>query len=480
MGEISIYNKSLNKNEIKNLIEGKGSSAGLVEKWGIGEGRGGIAESISGKHNGAIKNGTWVGAGVLDYEPLRYLEFERGDYVGIENGEGRLDILENDFSISAWVRTDNTDGGEHMIYSAGSGVGETPVYMEMYENRLSLTVGGAWYESKFNIADGEWHHVVGMMDRDKGMGIYVDGELDWTARVEKSEIKTNHEKEIYVGRYAGGGYYWDGGISEVKIYNRYLYPEEIYELYIGEEVETGKVNSWGLDYVEEELVRSETGVNTGKNHGAEYREEEKISAEYPIEYLTLDSLGEYADIGSGEIIDIGESDFTISGWVRAEGRDGGEHMIYSAGKGGVNSEIDKPVYMEMYENKLSMSVGGVWYQSKVDIGDGEWHYVAGIMDRDKGIRIYVDGEVEEGGRPETSDLKFSSRGRIGSYAGGGYGWRGDIGEIEVYGRSVSVEELDRKRESGSLIEGCKTRWGFEIEETEKEEWEKITNNRNTI
>ncbi|KJJ85641.1 hypothetical protein OMAG_000495 [Candidatus Omnitrophus magneticus] len=94
---------------------------------------------------------------------------------------------------------------------------------------------------------------------------------------------------------------------------------------------------------------------------------------------------ETGEIGESDF-DFGLGDWTVGGWVRSENRDGGEHMIWSVMYG------NTAVYMEMYENRLSMTVGGMWHESSFEISDGKWHYVAGVVERGRGITLYMDGK----------------------------------------------------------------------------------------
>ena len=84
--------------------------------------------------------------------------------------------------------------------------------------------------SNINIADGNWHYLMGVKDVAKDLiKIYVDG-------VEKESIQDTttashtNSQALSIGGLSGSGFF-NGLIDDVRIYNRALTPAEITALY---------------------------------------------------------------------------------------------------------------------------------------------------------------------------------------------------------------------------------------------------------
>ena len=84
-----------------------------------------------------------------------------------------------------------------------------------------------------NVNDGQWHHVAGVYDG-ANMFLYVDGTLD-VSQPATGSIAQN-SAPLRIGANAsdgedGTGYYFNGLIDEVSIYNRALTASEIQAIY---------------------------------------------------------------------------------------------------------------------------------------------------------------------------------------------------------------------------------------------------------
>ncbi|KJJ83304.1 Laminin G, subdomain protein 2 domain protein [Candidatus Omnitrophus magneticus] len=127
-----------------------------------------------------------------------------------------------------------------MIYSAH---GTTTAYLEIYEKKIGLSVGKSYFQNSTEIADGEWHHVVAVMERDKGITIYVDGIGETGGAPESTDLQFT--SDIFFGKYSGGGYYWNGALADIKIYNRAITDDEVLSVYSGiNETSQGLIGKW--------------------------------------------------------------------------------------------------------------------------------------------------------------------------------------------------------------------------------------------
>ncbi|KJJ84807.1 Concanavalin A-like lectin/glucanase [Candidatus Omnitrophus magneticus] len=439
MKDIRIFDRALSAQEIANINSGGSITNNLMGMWNKSKG----IELLDSKGagNGRFNGAEWIGD-MSGENPKKYLEFNGTSFVDFGSDSG-FDPRTGDFSISVWVKTVLTDDGEHMIIS---GYGDKAVYLEMYQKKIGFAAGDTYYQHSKEIADGEWHFVVAVMDRDAGINLYVDGTGESGGSPETSDIQ--FLSNLVLGRYSNGGYYLEGDITNVKMYNRVLTNVEVNNLYLKTEpVVGGLVANWSS--FRNGAVIDDAGGFTGVLRGASWVG--GVTPELPKKYLSFGN-GNYVSFGSDASLDPGTSDFSISAWIKTVVNDDGEYMIIS-GNG------DKYVYMEMYQKKLGFSVGDSYYQNSKIIADGEWHHVVGVMDRDNGMTLYVDGEGEKGGKPETSDIEFLSDLFLGKYSGGGYYWIGDITDVKMYNRVLSAEDVNNLYlKTEPVLDGIITSW----------------------
>ena len=136
----------------------------------------------------------------------------------------------SDRSVSAWFKTNNA-GNYNILLSYGSP-------QENSSFGLSVTNSGdiefAAYSNDFQgntfVADGNWHHVVGVNSSNNGRSLYLDGILIAT---NSNPINTQTENsELKIGEWTvsfGGS--MNGQIDAVGIWNRALSDAEVAELY---------------------------------------------------------------------------------------------------------------------------------------------------------------------------------------------------------------------------------------------------------
>jgi hypothetical protein len=145
--------------------------------------------------------------------------------------------LGNTFSVSAWVNPTVTMQGAYVRiaetrYDGGFylGVNATGTRYKFIVNTGSGVTGTCGFS--FGCAEGGtvasgWHLVTVTYDGAVGK-LYVDGALV-ASDTFTAPPGTNYP--LFVGRYYGGGYGWNGSIDEVRLYNRALTAAEVAALY---------------------------------------------------------------------------------------------------------------------------------------------------------------------------------------------------------------------------------------------------------
>ena len=198
-------------------------TSGLMGFWPFENGSGTTADDLSGNGNaGTLANGpTWTtgqvgGALTLD---------------GIDDAVTYTAAPElDDFSeitLSAWVNHSATTGWRSIIDKRDGAFDGYDLYISS-SGRLFMRVNNQTLQGTTVVADGTWHHVVGVYDGNQ-MLLYVDGVLDASATVGSLTIDT--WRTLRLGEnWELGNSFFAGTMDEVRIYDRALDAGEVAEL----------------------------------------------------------------------------------------------------------------------------------------------------------------------------------------------------------------------------------------------------------
>ena len=168
---------------------------------------------------------TWTAS---DGERDGFLDFNGSDqHVAISDS---ADIKPQNCSLAAWFKTSNSSADTAVYRYRAKGYGilirSTGAVVGMMSDGSARNAASA---TGFN--DGDWHHAVMTYDHSY-VRIYVDGELE-DSLAESSDI-------VYSGGYAAvgrhgnyPGWYFDGGVDDVRLYHSILTTNQITALYQG-------------------------------------------------------------------------------------------------------------------------------------------------------------------------------------------------------------------------------------------------------
>lgn len=178
--------------------------------------------------------------------PDKAFEFNNA-FIRIDH-DNTLDFGTNEFSISAWFKTDNHDNYT-VIFNKGEGSLTTPrVFirtMQSPEYTFQWRVGDGVRNvtvthTDTTFFDNNWHHVV-LVRRSNSLSFYLDGSLvDLTANSQLPSINVNSDRPILLGAqdsvYRSSGNlgfsnYFDGQLDDYRIYNRAINDLEVDSLY---------------------------------------------------------------------------------------------------------------------------------------------------------------------------------------------------------------------------------------------------------
>jgi hypothetical protein len=189
-------------------------------------------------HSGNGNNGTmtnmdpatdWVDGknnGALDFDGV-------DDGVEVPYNES-LDPKSGEITISAWVNMDS--GGNRFIFEKTVGGTVNTGYSLFFEgSNTTLRIHNGSTSIDLDYAGqpsiGSWHHVVGVNSNNGNFRkIYIDGKE--VASSSGLVMRTGDGIGV-IGKHASNGYYFDGQIDDVRIYNYALTPLQIKEVYNG-------------------------------------------------------------------------------------------------------------------------------------------------------------------------------------------------------------------------------------------------------
>ncbi len=192
---------------------------GCVGAWAPSLGATGLTlrdESVYGNH-GTLTNmdpaTDWVvsgGKGALDFDGV-------DDYVQTTNVN-----IPTSFTVSMFVSADTT--GDAIFIGQGAVNSSFELFQESGFTSFRVRDSGGAAATGPTLTIGRWTHLLGINDKSSNTcSFFVDGDFYASAvSVRASDVST----EIRLGRY-DSGYYLNGQLDDIRIYNRVLTPSEI-------------------------------------------------------------------------------------------------------------------------------------------------------------------------------------------------------------------------------------------------------------
>ena len=200
----------------------------------IGENATHAVDISSYKNNGTLVNGpVWTSSGrfgsALDFDGSN-------DYVEAADSDSLDFGTDTDFTIESWVKADS--GNNNHIVGKGDWGIDKGYYTRLFNGKLNARINDGTNSTigsgNTNLVDDLWHHVTVVFDRDDKMRFYVDGALDGESATISSVGDINNDFTLRIASYPWGGWYFNGTIDEVRIYNRSLSATEIWMHYLSE------------------------------------------------------------------------------------------------------------------------------------------------------------------------------------------------------------------------------------------------------
>jgi chitodextrinase len=203
---------------------------GLVAAYAFSEGAGTTIADVSGKgHSGTINGATWTATGKYG----KALSFN-GTTNFVDLGNAADLQIAGSMTVSAWINATANPADDGQIISKSSGPGwqlKTSPDTGPHTFGVSVSPSSTSNTQRYSTTVRQlntWYHVAGVYDAAaRTLNIYVNGVLDngvLIGTVPASQY--NAPQSVNIGRRTGG-YYFNGTIDELRLYNRSLTQSEI-------------------------------------------------------------------------------------------------------------------------------------------------------------------------------------------------------------------------------------------------------------
>ena len=414
--------------------------------WPLTEGSGSTVTDLVGSNDGTLTSGVGWKEAALGTSS----EHTHGnDYISTG-----LDLAgESAVTASAWVRNDGVAAGQYGKIVCQSHGANFDMHMSVagnhalkyYINNTSVTANSSDVP-----AIGTWFHVCAVWQQSSRQEIYVNGELSASVTADTSVIGSNPHNVFIGGTTARSSRGWDGGIQNVRIWNRALSSDEVSTLYerpwIGAEynesfylyppvpssltpLDSSSINT------DQELwlpLTDQTGttavdISGGGNNG------------------TLDAALTHVNTAKGAAVSfpanggidssatISSQPYSVSLWGYMNSATTYYYQMFIGQTSGSRPTIyiDNSSLLKMYGGSNTLS-------STTTIGVGEWFHVVGVFDGSSSA-LYVNGVVEASGAVGPYDLSGGMR--IGHWWTGGRDFDGNIQNVRVWSRALSATEV---------------------------------------
>ena len=168
---------------------------------------------------------------------------------------------------------------------------------------------------------------------------------------------------------------------------------------------------------------------------------------YPNEYsFNFDGSNDYLDVGSGEGVNFGTSNFTISTWINTSDADGAIYSSYDASHPYVHLRLASgKVYLYLSN---SSSNGEESWASTATVNNGSWYHIAVSVDKSSGVSMYINGSLESLSATGTignvaSNLGSTKTYNIGRHPSGATYFNAKIDELAIWHTNLDAPTISK-------------------------------------
>ena len=450
----------------------------LVAAYNFNEGSGTTVTDASGNGiTGNIFGATWTTGG----RNGNALSFN-GSSSYVDLGNPALLQITGSMTWSAWVEAaaNPADDGQIVAKSDDASGWQLKTSPDTGPHTFGVRVAGATntlaqrYSTTVRSLN-VWYHVAGVYNASaQTLDIYVNGVLDngtLSGTIPASQI--NSAVNVNIGR-RSGGFYFNGVIDDVRIYNRALSQAEIQadmNTPVGTPTPTptatpstlhatprllrqrllqhrpppppvGLVAAYNFNEGSGTTVTDASGNGiTGNIIGATWTTEGRNG-----NALSFNGSSSYVDLGNPALLQITGS-MTMSAWVQAAANpaDDGQIVAKSDDASGWQLKTSPDTGPHTFGVRVAGATNTLAQRYSTTVRSlNVWYHVAGVYNASaQTLDIYVNGVLDNGtlsGTIPASQINSAVNVNIGRRSGGYY-FNGVIDDVRIYNRALSQAEI---------------------------------------
>ena len=415
-------------------------SQNMVSYWSFDEATSTIAYDNQSTNNGTLTNGpTWqsssncVSGSCLSFNGTN-------NYVGVPDDTS---LKPSQITAEVWVYPTvisvnqailgKGDGG-----STGGGYNFV-IYSSNYPSFWIYDGTGNLQNLSFNvgISANQWYHLVYTYDGTTAKA-YVNG-------IYKNSLSvsgfTQKNIPLGIGSFSGGGWYFNGLIDEVRIYNRALSADEIQAHYKAGLDKLGLISYWALDENGGTTAYDNQSTNNGTLvNGPTWQSPSNCVSG---SCLSFNGSSNYVDVGNSSSLNISNA-LTLEVWVNAGIQTTNYNGIVSKTDSNTNGyEIRTTGYTTTQTTVQFRIDGDTGSPGSYTINNGQWYHLVGVYNGTQSL-FYVNGVLVNSKNYSTTILQNSRDLLIGKLAYAGLFFNGLIDEPRIYNRALSAEEISQR------------------------------------
>jgi len=450
LDDVRIYQRGLSVREIRYLA---GERARPVDPGAFGLVAFYALDNDANDSSGNGLHGTINGSVMPTYDrfgdPNAAMQFGGASGDHIDLGDPPALQLAGSMTLSAWVMLDgtNTNNGRIVAKAGGGGARSWSLNIEANSGGVAnpatfqISASGA---SNISVSDSqplptdEWVHMAGVYKPGVATEVYVNGELKAanTANIPDSQFSANNRSVLIGARNNCSNCNWLGSIDDVGIYERILTVGEIrYLAGYRAPVDPGTENLVAF-YPLDNDANDASGNN---NHGMPSGDPQFVVGMIGGA-LEFDGVDDHVDCGNDPSLDI-TGPIAIGAWVYPTGSGSSTlPRIVDKSNGTGGADPGYKIYLRAADNYVvTLSAGGVFFNSTLAADLNAWNYVAFVADGMQ-RKLFLNGEWEVW---DESSLPVSSSNPlyVGNSPAGARHFQGMIDEVTIYNRALSEPEV---------------------------------------
>ena len=407
----------------------------------------GSGRDIHGTHSGSLI-GTTPTTNLHGYSQKALGLDGVDDYVEIEEAP---EFDTNQHTVSFWVNLDNVSRSGNLVSKANIGTEQQWLLKSIPGGKVRSVILKSdnteiLKDHQNALSSGIWYHIVRTWDGNL-MSLYINGVKDQEFPKDTTgNLLNSGSKNLYLGAATlnSNELFFDGGLDEFRFYDRELSQKEINSLFLYES--NDRLNDDLLVYYP---FNGDTNDYSGNNKhgylsGAVLTTDRFGNLDHAYDF----SRGDYVSSFSSSDINLKNSSFSISAWVKLDNLNGSDALV---GQGGPGTNLG--LHYSFRNNALRAG----FYSNDLDVSwqrNLKWNHWTVTYDSSSRMRaIYMNG-VKVKSSVATNNFQGEGTFYIGRNDCCGETFDGKIDDVRIYNKSLDEEDVnhlyDKERPHHSL------------------------------